>query len=110
MDAQVATQQQLVLEDLAAALTNLGLLIGVDGLGFCGATFSSLLGLLPMEVPQMLQELVLESLPSSAVLEPHPTMHHLVLEEVGPATKGPAAFAALIGFLTSVDPLVLAEP
>lgn len=45
---------------------------------------------------------MLEPLPKAMALEPHTTMHHLVLEEVGPATKGPATFAALIGLLATV--------
>lgn len=36
-------------------------------------------------------------------------MHHLVLEEVGPATEGPATFAALVGLLAAVHSLVLAK-
>lgn len=106
----MATQQQLVLKDLAAALTHLGLLIGVDGLRLSRATFSSLLGTLPTETPLQEHAAAPETLPSGAELEPHLSMHHLVLEKVGPATKGPAAFAALIGLLAAMDPLVLAEP
>lgn len=81
----MATQQQLVLEDLAAALTHLGLLIGVYGLGLHGATFSSFLRPLPMEAQPMLQEHAVTWGPLP--LKPHPAMHHLVLEEVGPGLK-----------------------
>lgn len=55
MNAQMATQQQLVLEDLAAALTHLGLLIGVNELGLGRAAFPGFLGPRPVRPASMLQ-------------------------------------------------------
>lgn len=112
MNAQMATQQQLVLEDLAAALTHLGLLIGVNELGLGRAAFPGFLGPRPVRPASMLQEHATapKSLRAATTLEPHPAMHHLVLEEVGPATEGPTTFAALVRLLAAVHSLVLAKP
>lgn len=54
MNAQMATQQQLALEDLVAVLTHLGLLIGVNELGLGRAAFPGFLG--PVGPAPMLQE------------------------------------------------------
>lgn len=108
----MVTQQQFVFEDMAAALTHLRLLIGVNGLGLGGPAFHGFLRPKSAGPVPMLQEHAgpAEALSTASTLERHPAMYYLVLKEVGPATKGPATFAALVGLLAAVHSLVLAKP